>query len=321
MSSTPDPSAAGDGRRRPRQAAAAGRSPAPRSGPAGTRAGQRPEAGAGDGRGRRDGGRTKELRREELGKRVYDPRREERRQAARVPLPDDVAPRMLDGEVRAELRPLSKDTAELVARHLVMTGRLLDDEPERALSHARAARALVGRVGSVREACGLAAYRAGEWTEALAELRAARRITGSASHLAVLADCERALGRPERALAMRDDPAVASLEQLERVELVIVLAGARRDLGQVDAAVLQLQEPARRTKRSRPWAARLWYAYADALLAAGRPEDARAWFARAADADEEAQTDADERLLELDGVVLEDLQDEPEGREPEQAAD
>lgn len=251
-------------------------------------------------------------RRAEIEQRAYDPRREERRKAARVPLPDDVEPRMLDADVRAELRPLSKDTADAVARHLVTTGRLLDDEPALALAHARAARALAGRVGPVREAVGLAAYRAGEWGEALSELRAARRITGSPSHLAVMADCERALERPERALAVGDDPSVAQLEPVERVELVIVLAGARRDLGQVDAAVLQLQEPARRTQRTRPWAARLWYAYADMLLAAGRSDDAREWFAAAAEADVDGETDADERLLQLDGVVFEDLQGGPD---------
>jgi uncharacterized protein HemY len=157
---------------------------------------------------------------------------------------------MLDADARRELRSLSKDTADLTARHLVMTGRLLDEDPEQALAHARAARALAGRVGVVREAAGVAAYGAGEWAEALSELRAARRITGRPEHLGVLADCERALGRPERALAYADDPQVAQLSQDERVELVIVLAGARRDLGQADAACLTLQDPARRTTDS-----------------------------------------------------------------------
>jgi tetratricopeptide (TPR) repeat protein len=235
-----------------------------------------------------------------------------------VPLPDDVDPRMLDPEARTELRSLAKDTADMVARHLVVVGRLIDDDPQQALAHARAARALAGRVGSVREAAGLAAYSAGEWSEALTELRAARRITGRSEHLAVMADCERALGRPERSLEYGDDPEVPRLGQTERVELVIVLAGARRDLGQAEAAVLMLQEPARRTTRARPWAPRLWYAYADALLAAGREEEARRWFAAAADADEAAQTDAEERLLELDGVVLEDVH---EGDEDATAVD
>nr|MDP9100730.1 hypothetical protein [Actinomycetota bacterium] len=181
-----------------------------------------------------------------------------------------------------------------------------------SLAHARAARAMAARVGVVREAAGLAAYACGEWADAVSELRAARRITGSADNLPVLADCERALGRPERSLRYADDPEVTTLPQEIRVELVIVLAGARRDLGQPDAALLLLQEPARRTTAARPWAARLWYAYADALLATGEEAHAREWFAKTVEVDEGA-TDADERLLALDGIILEDLQDDDEG--------
>jgi hypothetical protein len=217
---------------------------------------------------------------------------------------------MLDPEARKELRTLSRETSDLVARHLVVTGQMLDEDPEQALAHARAARALAGRVGVVREAAGLAAYAAGSWAEALSELRAARRITGEPAHLAVAADCERALGRPERALTYADDPDVAALPQEERVELIIVLAGARRDLGQQDAAVLLLQEPARRTTDKRPWAARLWYAYADALLAAGRESEAEQWFERATAVDLDGRTDAGDRLLALQGVVL----DDPDGQ-------
>lgn len=233
-----------------------------------------------------------------------------------MPLPDDVDPRLLDADARRELRSLSKDTSDLVARHLVMTGRLLDDEPEQALAHARAARALAGRIGVVREAAGLAAYAAGEWAEALSELRAARRITGQPEHLGVFADCERALGRPERALAYADDPQLSALSQDQRVELAIVLAGARRDLGQADAAVLSLQDPARRTTEQRPWAARLWYAYADALLDAGREEQAREWFGKVAAVDVDGLTDAGDRLLALDGLVLEDFDDDDDDEGP-----
>jgi hypothetical protein len=261
------------------------------------------------------GGRGGGASRQEIEQRTYDPRREERRKATRIPLPDDVDPRMLDPEARKELRTLSRETADLVSRHLVVTGQLLDDDPQQALAHARAARALAGRVGIVREAAGLAAYAAGEWAEALSELRAARRITGEPSHLAVAADCERALGRPERALAYGDDHEVPGLPQEQRVELIIVLAGARRDLGQQDAAVLVLQEPARRTTDKRPWAARLWYAYADALLAAGRDGEAEEWFAKAAAVDVEGETDAGDVLLALQGVVLEDSDDELDDEE------
>ena len=281
----------------------------------------RPDRGGSDrprtsGPGARSTGRPTEsagasaARREAIEQREYDPRREERRKATRVALPEDADPRLLDADTRRELRSLSRETAELVSRHLVVTGRLIDEDPEQALTHARAARALAGRIGVVRLATGLAAYAAGEWNEALSELRAARRITGRPEHLAVFADCERALGRPERALAYGDDPEVSTLSQDERVELVIVLAGARRDMGQADAAVLALQDPARRTTAARPWAVRIWYAYADALLGADREDEAREWFGRAADLDVDGQTDAADRVLALDGVVLEDSDDD-----------
>jgi tetratricopeptide (TPR) repeat protein len=198
---------------------------------------------------------------------------------------------------------LSKDTAELVARHLIMAGRLIDTDVQQALAHARAARALAGRVGAAREANGLVAYTAGEWQEALSELRTARRLTGEPDHLPVMADCERALGRPDRALLMTQDPQAASLDPAAKVELLIVASGARRDMGQADAAVVSLQVAAL-DGPVRPWTARLRYAYADALLEAGREDDARQWFARAAEADPDGLTDAEERLLELDGVVL-----------------
>jgi hypothetical protein len=126
-----------------------------------------------------------------------------------------------------------------------------------------------------------------------------------------MADCERALGRPQKALAMADDPSVGSLPPAARVELLIVTSGARRDMGEPEAA-LRMLEVGELSGAVRPWTGRLRYAYADALLAVGRDDDAREWFARAADADPEGETDAAERLLELDGLVLEDLDDEPE---------
>ena len=273
----------------------------------------RPAGGGGQrgGAARRSAGGPRSAPRpqQERPDRPFDPRREARRQATRVALPDDVEARELDPGTRKQLLTLAKDTADLVARHLVMAGRLMDDEPQQALRHARAATAMAGRVAAVREANGLVAYVAGEWAEALSELRAARRISGDVEHLPVMADCERALGRPEKALAMADDPAAGSLSAAARVELLIVSSGARRDLGQTEAAVHMLEVGAL-TGPARPWTARLQYAYADALLAAGREEDARAWFARASDADPEGETDAAERLLELDGIVLEDLDEE-----------
>ncbi len=159
----------------------------------------------------------------------------------------------------------------------------------------------------------MAAYDAGEWQTAIAELRTYHRMTGRQTHLAVLADCERALGRPERAIDLYRSVNRELLDSAEAIELLIVAAGARQDLGQGDAAVAMLQVRELTGDATEAWVARLRYAYADSLLAVGRREEAREWFARAADVDQDAETDAAERLLELDGVVIEgdeDLLDE-----------
>jgi tetratricopeptide (TPR) repeat protein len=201
--------------------------------------------------------------------------------------------------VRADLHSLSKPNAEIVGAHLAAAGLFLDDDPRRALEHARAARARVARIGAVREAVGIAAYRAQQWAEALSELRAARRITGDPRNLAVMADTERALGRPAQAVRMLDDPDVARLDAETRAELLIVVAGGRRDLGQIDAALGVLARGGLDTQHPRPGSVRLWYAYADALQAAGRKDDAARWFAASAALDTTGETDAAERAAEL----------------------
>ncbi len=105
-------------------------------------------------------------------------------------------------EIRSELITLDKSTADVVARHLVAAGELLDDDPAAALEHARAARARSGRIAAVREAVGIAAYHCGDWAQALAELRAARRMGSKSALLPLIADCERGVGRPERAIEL-----------------------------------------------------------------------------------------------------------------------
>jgi hypothetical protein len=216
------------------------------------------------------------------------------------PTDPDVTGHELDDEVRSELSTLGGGASAAVARHLVMAGRLLDDDPELAYQHALAARRRAARIGVVREAAGIAAYAAGRYAEALAELRAARRMSGSAEYLPMMADSERGLGRPQRALDLAADPAVTGLDAAGRVEMLIVAAGARRDLGQLESAVVSLQVPELRSRSREPWVARLRYAYADALLALGRHAEAREWFVRAADADYDGQTDALERIDQLD---------------------
>ncbi len=208
-------------------------------------------------------------------------------------------PSDLEPAVRRDLLSLDKSNAESVARHLVMVARLLDEAPELALEHARAARQRAGRIAVVRETNGVAAYHAGEWAEALSELRTARRMSGGAGLLAVMADCERGLGRPERAIELGRSDEARELEGDEATELRIVVAGARMDLGQFDQAVVTLQTSDLDPARTGSAAARLDYAYAEALLAAERPEDALTWFMNAAAADVDGETDAEERAAFL----------------------
>jgi tetratricopeptide (TPR) repeat protein len=214
-------------------------------------------------------------------------------------VPEDVDVRLLDPSVRAELKTLSKPNAQAVAGHLVAAGQLLDVDPVRALEHARAARNRAARVAAVREAVGVAAYHAEEWSEALSELRTARRISGDPRDLALMADCERALGRPQQAVRMLNDPDARRLDAETYVELLIVVAGARRDLGQLDVALTVLARGGIDRAKPRPGAMRLWYAYADALLAAERPDDAAQWFAASAALDRSGETDAAERAAAL----------------------
>ncbi len=224
--------------------------------------------------------------------------------APRPPIDADVTGEELDKAVRRELSTLRAEAAESAAQHLVMTARLLDEDVEGAYAHAVAARHFGPRVAVIREALGVAAYHAEKYAEALSELRAARRISGNDEHLPVMADCERALDRPERALAIAAGPEVDKLDRAGRIEMRIIAAGARADLGQLEAAVVTLQCPELNETADKPWLARLRFAYAAALSLVGRDSESRRWYERAAEADPDGETGAAELLQELDGVVF-----------------
>ncbi|MDN3021997.1 tetratricopeptide repeat protein [Streptomyces sp. S.PB5] len=223
-----------------------------------------------------------------------------------MPIAEDVTGDEIDGDVRQELLSLPKTLAEDVAKNLVMVARLIDEDPERAYGYSKVALRLASRVAAVREAAGFAAYANQKYSEALAEFRAARRMTGGVELWPLMADCERGLGRPEKALDMAGAPEVGKLDRAGQVEMRLVAAGARRDMGQLDAAIVTLQSPELASNSVQPWTARLRYAYADALLAAGREGEAREWFAKAVESDKDGSTDASDRLAELDGVEFVD---------------
>jgi tetratricopeptide (TPR) repeat protein len=215
------------------------------------------------------------------------------------PVPEGIEAKQLSPEVRRELITLDKATADAVARHLVAAGTLLDEDPEAALEHARAARARASRIAAIREAVGIAAYYTGDWAQALSELRAARRMGSKSALLALIADCERGLGRPERAVELARGPEAAELTGDDADELRIVAAGARADLGQLDQALNVLSTPQLDPARTGSTAARLFYAYADTLLALDRGDEALQWFLRSAAADVDNVTDAEDRVDEL----------------------
>ncbi|WP_231997721.1 tetratricopeptide repeat protein [Mycobacterium sp. 1165196.3] len=215
------------------------------------------------------------------------------------PIPPGVEAKQLAPDIRRELSTLDRATADAVARHLVAAGELLDEDPQAALSHARAARARSSRLATIREAVGIAAYHCGDWSQALAELRAARRMGSKSPLLALIADCERGLGRPERAIELARGPEAAELAGDDADELRIVAAGARADLGQLEQALTVLSTPQLDPGRTGSTAARLFYAYADTLLALGRADEALQWFLHSAAADVDGVTDAEDRVSEL----------------------
>ena len=235
-------------------------------------------------------------------------------------IPEGVTGFELDRAVKNQLRTLSKENAVGVGQHLVMVATFLDSDIEAAQAHAETAVRRAGRVPAAREALGLVHYRKGEWAKALSEFRTARRLSGSSHLLPYMVDAERGLGRAERALDLAASPEAANLGQDERIELAIVVSGIRRDLGQYEAAVVGLQLPQLTVGSRQPWAARLFYAYAEALLAKGDEDGAVTWFGHAADADVDGATDADERLSELNGLVLTDvLEDDGSGENTDDA--
>ncbi len=215
-------------------------------------------------------------------------------------LPEEITGAELDRGVRAQLKGLPEKLAARVARHLAAAGMLIDEDPETAYQHTLAARARASRLAVVREATGEAAYAAGHYAEALAELRAAKRMNGATDYLPIMADCHRALGNPEQAIKLAKSPSVVNFSTEAKAEMTLVEAGARRDMGQLDAALRTLELAPLTSKSRSAWVVRLRYAYADTLESAGRESDALAWFHRTHAIDSDELTDAAARadLLE-----------------------
>ncbi|MDP1788713.1 MAG: hypothetical protein Q8K56_00150, partial [Rhodoglobus sp.] len=196
-------------------------------------------------------------------------------------IPDDVKPADLDRVARNELKTLSKENAEGVACHLVMAARLITDDPELAHQHAISAARRAGRIGVVRETLAITAYATGDYALALRELRTYRRITGRDDQLPMMVDSERGMGRPERALELGRSVPRTSLPVPVQVELAIAMSGARLDLGDTEAALLELEISQLDPSTAFSYSPGLFDAYAAVLEDLGRSEDAEEWYTRA----------------------------------------
>lgn len=238
------------------------------------RDGERSDFRRGQGRG---GSRNGRFDRDRLRGERRNSRPPQRNRVPEPELPEDVSARDLESTARMALRALSRLNAENIARHLVMTQRLLDTDPEVAYAHARYAASHAGRIAIVREAAGIAAYVAGLYSEALRELRAARRLSGmDTMYRAMEVDCERALGRPDAALRSAQNALQLDLEDDERAELAIVVTGIYHDQGNDELALITIEDAIRKAPKDTEILRRLHSVRADRLEDLGRVREAEA---------------------------------------------
>lgn len=167
-----------------------------------------------------------------------------------------------------------------------------------AVKPALEAKSLAPRSGAVREVLGMALYRAARYREALQELQAYRRITGRADQDHLIADCQRAVGSPAKAVETARGVLRARLPEEVRAEAAVVGASALADLGRFTEALGLLRSLRGADRSSRPHHLRVWYVMGDILERSGRPEEAREAFARVVRHDPEA-FDTAERLARL----------------------
>ena len=225
------------------------------------------------------------------------------------PVAEDALPGELDRAAWRELKALTKENAEWVAGHLVMASRVVDEDPERAHKHAMAASRRAGRIPVVRETLGITAYLMGDFALALRELRTYRRLSGSNDQLPLMVDCERGLGRPERALELASDVDRASLSVAVQVELAIARSGARLDLGQAELALAELEIPQLTPDTVYSFSPALFDSYAVVLAELGREAEAARWGEhanRAAEALEEAASEGVEDMVDVVEIAEEE---------------
>jgi hypothetical protein len=192
-------------------------------------------------------------------------------------IPEEITDKDLDLLVRVQMKTLSPENAERVARHLAMVNLLINDDPELAHRHAVAASERAARIPVVRETVGLTAYTIGDFALALREMQAYRRLSGNEDQLPIMVDCERGLNRPEKALELGRSVPREKLEAGVRVNLAIAMSGARLDLNQNEMALAELEIPELNPEKVFDYSPHLFRAYADTLEILGRDAEAKRW--------------------------------------------
>ncbi|WP_349290459.1 primosomal protein [Microbacterium sp. 2FI] len=228
-------------------------------------------------------------------------------------IPEDVTPQDLNTGARNELKTLSKENADQVARHLAMASQLIDEDPDLAHQHALSASRRAGRIAIVRETLAITAYATGDYALALRELRTFRRISGRDDQIALMVDSERGVGRPDRALEVGRSVDRAALPAAVRVELAIAMSGARLDLGEPERALQELDIPELDPDRAFEWSPALFAARATVLEELGRDAEAEKWHQRAVVAAD--AIDAASGVDDLETVIIEEIDEmelEPE---------
>ena len=152
-------------------------------------------------------------------------------------MPKGIEWSMLSTDDRERLRGLSKEHAENIGLHILAAYTLEERDPELALEHAKWVAHQASRIDFARETLAFVAYRQGDYKLALREFRTAFRINGFLDYLPFIADCERGMGEPKKAIetAMSDD--AKYLRGESKAEMFLVYAGALGDLELWDKAI------------------------------------------------------------------------------------
>jgi tetratricopeptide (TPR) repeat protein len=206
----------------------------------------------------------------------------------------------LPREVMEELQRITKPTQlrDAVSRLSRAIELLERGDAGAAVAEASKAKQLSSRSGAVREVLGLALYGQGRWQEALTELKAYRRFSGRADQNHVIADCLRAVGKPQEAVPLAEEELRAKVPNEAKAEAVVVAASALADQGRFSEALAFLGRAKTREGVSEPYTLRLWYVRGDILAKAGRRDEAAAEFRKIMRHDATA-FDVAERLAEL----------------------